>query len=81
MKREFFEETGLVAHKISFVKTVYLTYPTYSFTFHIYSTEVREKIRLTLSPNEHISYKWCKKEDLAGLPLIEDLEECMRIVS
>jgi hypothetical protein len=43
----------------------------------MYSTEVREKIQVTLSPSEHTSYKWFKKEDLVGLPLIEDLRECI----
>jgi 8-oxo-dGTP pyrophosphatase MutT (NUDIX family) len=79
--RETFEETGLVVPEtdLEFFNTIYVRYDDYDFIYHMFSYKVDSKIEAILSPSEHQEMRWVKIEEAFSLPLIEDLDECLRL--
>jgi 8-oxo-dGTP pyrophosphatase MutT (NUDIX family) len=79
--RETFEETGLVIPEadLEFFKTAYVRYDDYDFIYHMFSYKLDNKIEVTLSDSEHQAVKWIKVQEAFSLPLIEDLDECLRL--
>ena len=77
--RETFEETQIELEEknISFLKTYYVKFPTYSFTYHLYHIEFDEKPQVVINPQEHLSYTWRTKEEALKLDLIQDLQETL----
>lgn len=79
--RETFEETGLIIpeSELQFFKTTYVRYNDYDFIYHMFSYKLDNKITTTLSANEHKEMRWVKVQEAFSLPLIEDLDECLRL--
>lgn len=79
--RETFEETGLAIPKeeLKFFKTVYVRYDDYDFIYHMFSAKLNNKEEIALSASEHKEMRWVKVQDAFSLPLIEDLDECLKL--
>ena len=79
--RETFEETGLIIpqEELQFFKTIYVRYNDYDFIYHMFSYKLDNKIEAVLSASEHQEMRWVKVSEAFSLPLIEDLDECLRL--
>ena len=79
--RETKEETGLIIpeENFKFFKTVYVRYPTYDFVYHMFSLELNEKFAIMISEKEHKESQWIKPQEAFNLPLIEDLDVCLKL--
>lgn len=81
--RELFEETGIVADGAAIalrdwqLANVYTIYPVWRHRYapgvtenteHVFSVEVPRDIAITLSPREHLQYRW--------LPWLEAADQC-----
>lgn len=81
IKREVFEETGIIASDESFTKvaTFYISYPSgIKFIYHKFLLKVND---LTVKLNdEHQNYKWCLPTEALSLPLIKHEEDTIKHV-
>lgn len=79
--RETEEETGLVIHRdaMKFFSTFYVKYDDYDFVYHIFYTTVNHKTKVRISESEHKDAKWISPKNALDLPLIEGLDECIRL--
>lgn len=83
--REVFEETAiqLKPTDIHYHFHVFVTYPTYQFIYHIFSTHINNNIapRITINPNEHKSFVWIPPTNAkSALHLIPDLDACINLI-
>jgi len=76
--REAKEEAGLDIVP-QFFQTLYVRYDTYDFIYHIFSTELLEQPKIILNATEHQDYRWVTPEESLELPLIPDMDECIRL--
>ena len=81
MRRELQEETGIaiLPEQLQFLGTLHVRYPETDFTYHTFKTRSAEKPRVTIIPREHQAYSWVTPRRSLQLPLIPDLDECIRI--
>ena len=82
MLRELEEETGLVVGRdsVSHFGTVYVKWPEYDFTYHMFGHNLKDMPIIHLRPAEHSDYRWVKPVDAFDLDLVDDLDECIRMV-
>lgn len=81
MLREIKEETGIAIQvdKLMHLDTLYVKYPEYHFIYHMFKVVLEDRPEVVLSDNEHKGYKWLKPEEVIKLPLVRDLDECLKI--
>ena len=81
MLREIKEETGIIkqAADLEFLDTVYVKYPEYHFIYHMFKIELKNRPEIKLNDNEHKAYKWASPSDVLQLPLVRDLDSCIKI--
>lgn len=79
--RETEEETGLLIplNSISLFRTVYVRYPDYDFVYHLFHTVIAAKEKIQINPDEHQAAKWISPAEALSLPLIEDLDVCLKL--
>lgn len=81
MLRELREETGIVASKVSMehLIKVFVRYPTYDFTYHMFRLPVVDRPTIRLAPAEHQDYTWATPAHALSMNLIRDLDACIRM--
>jgi len=80
MAREIKEETGLIIPppKIISISQVYVRYPDCDFKYHIFHTTLDRQRKIIINPQEHKDFKWVSPEEALALPLILDLNWCIK---
>jgi len=79
--REIREETGLIipAAEILPISKVYVKFPECDFVYYIFqSTPPISEVRI--NPREHKDFRWVSAEEAFSLPLITDLDACIKLV-
>ncbi len=81
MTREIREETGLVLlpRQLSYFGKVFVRYLEYDFVYHIYHTKLDSKQEIVINLTEHKDFKWVFPEDALNMPLIQDLDACIKL--
>ena len=81
MIREIKEETGLVlpSLQLSYFTKLFVKYPDYDFVYHMYHTKLNEKQKVTVKNEEHKEYKWISPQNALNMPLILDLDACIKL--
>lgn len=77
--REIFEETGLKLDDLDYFKEVYVQYPTYEFTYHIYHKKLKEKPYVKINPEAHKQYIWRTPMEALKENLIQELDVCIKM--
>lgn len=79
--RETWEETGIDIPKerLEFFRKVYVRFPIYDFVYHIFHTILPEKREIKISESEHKEGRWVHPQQTNTLPLIGDLDECIKM--
>lgn len=79
IRRETFEETmhELDEGKLVKHKTVFVCYPEYDFTYHIFWHPVdgKKRPKVRIDPTTHNGYKWVTPNEALELPLVPGLDE------
>ncbi len=81
MIREIQEEIGFVlsSSQLSYFEKVYVRYPDYDFIYHIFNTELDQRQKVTINRTEHKDFKWILPKDALKMPLIQDLDACIKL--
>ena len=81
MVREIQEETGFVlpSSQLSYFGKVFVKYPDYDFVYHIYHTKLNQRQKVAINHKEHKDFKWVSPENTLNMPLIQDLDACIRL--
>jgi 8-oxo-dGTP diphosphatase len=79
--RETLEETGLAIPRdeMNFFSSVYVKHSEYDLVYHIFHTTLNKKTKIKISEGEHKDAKWVTPKDALDLPLIHDLESCIKL--
>ncbi len=82
MLRELEEETGIKAsgRAISHYQKVFVKYHDYDFLYHIFHLRLGGIGSVRINPGEHREFKWAHPKEALGMPLIQDLDACIRMV-
>jgi 8-oxo-dGTP diphosphatase len=80
MARELWEETGYKTPKeaLIYTNTLFVRYDLYDFTYHTYSLPTKE-LEIKFNPEEHAEYRWVTPQEALTLPLIEDMDYCVKL--
>jgi len=80
MVREIKEETGfcLNSSHLSYFKKFYIKYPKYDFVYHIFYSNLDKKQKVNINNKEHKNHKWISPKNALNLPLIRDLDTCIK---
>jgi len=81
MTREIQEETGFVlpSSQLSYFGKVFVQYPDYGFIYHIYHTKLDQRQKVAINHKEHKNFKWISPENALNMPLIQDLDACIKL--
>ena len=80
IRREILEETGYdVGSDVSFFTALYVRYPEYDFTYHIFHHRVPGDPAIAIEPNEHKEYRWVAPHEALQMPLIQDEDACIEL--
>ena len=81
MTREIQEETGFVlpSSQLSYFGKVFVQYPDYDFVYHIYHTKLGLRKKVAINHKEHKNFKWVFPENALNMPLIQDLDACIKL--
>lgn len=81
MRRELWEETGLDVYTSDFnyFKTVYVKYPKTDFVFHMFDVLLSRNPIVVVNPQEHKGYVWLTPEQALQLPLVRDMDACIKM--
>jgi 8-oxo-dGTP pyrophosphatase MutT (NUDIX family) len=81
MIRELEEETGYRAKKNipKLVRTVYVRYPEYDFTYHIYHLSLDENHSVKIDSVAHKEFSWVVPKEAMKMHLVPDLDTCIRL--
>jgi len=80
--REIKQETGLEIpiENITYFKTVYVAYPDFNFVYHMYHTLIEgERLEIKINLGEHKCFVWKNPDSALRLPLIPDLDTCIKM--
>jgi len=80
MVREIEEETGYKTQRndISYFDTVYVEHPEGQFVYHMFSLSLQRKPDIIINPQEHQAFVWISPLAALSLPLVADLDECIK---
>jgi len=81
MRRELFEETGhsVTEEELTYQTTLFVRYETYSFVYHMFRTNAPDGFIVLTNPEEHQDHRWVTPEEALCLPLIPELDSCVRL--
>lgn len=79
--REVGEETGLITLKNEFkyLGKVYVRYPNYDFIYHLFQLKLDQEEKIKIDLNEHKDFRWVSVEEALKMPLIQDLDRCIKM--
>lgn len=79
--REIFEETGIkLSHEeINYFDRVFVRYPTYDFVYHIFYAKFEKNPEISIDTREHKNFKWVTPKEALKMPLIQDLDNCIKL--
>lgn len=81
MLRELREETNisLIRAQIRLVGHSFVRFPTYDFVYYSFQADLPgPQPEVHIREAEHQAYRWVTMEETAHLPLMPDLDECIR---
>jgi 8-oxo-dGTP diphosphatase len=81
MAREIQEEAGykLSSSQLTYFGKVFVKYPEYDFVYHIFHAELDQRHKVAINQNEHKDYQWISPENALNMPLILDLDKCIKL--
>ena len=81
MSREIFEETGLVVseERLACRETLFVRYETYDFVYHMFQAITPDGFEIHINPEEHQNHRWVTPEESLGMPLIPELDSCVKL--
>ncbi|MDR0860292.1 MAG: NUDIX hydrolase [Candidatus Peribacteria bacterium] len=81
MIRELREETGiqLEENELQYFREVYVQYPTYEFTYHMFHKKFDILPDITINPEEHKSFQRRTPEEALQENLIQDEDTCIKM--
>jgi len=81
MIREVQEETGFVlpASQLFYFGKVYVKYPNYDFVYHIFHSKLDQRQKVTINHIEHKGFRWISPGNALKMPLIQDLDACVKL--
>ena len=81
MMREIQEETGFVlpSSQLSYFGKVFVKYPKYDFVYHIYHIKLDQRQKVSINHKEHKDFRWISPENALNIPLIQDLDACIKL--
>lgn len=81
MVREIQEETGflLPSSQLSYFGKVFVKYPDYDFVYHIYHIKLDQRQKVAINHKEHKDLRWISPENALNMPLIQDLDVCIKL--
>jgi len=79
--RELVQETGhvAVADDMAYFQELFVRYPTYDFIYHMFHLPLPQKPSVIINANEHKAYTWKTPELALAMPLIGDLDNCIKL--
>ena len=79
--RELREETGMLLDKkqLKYFRKIYVKYPEYDFIYHIFYSKLPEKYEVVVREDEHKDFIFATPEEAFNMPLIQDLNECIKL--
>ncbi|MBI2474241.1 MAG: NUDIX hydrolase [Candidatus Taylorbacteria bacterium] len=79
--RELREETGMAPskEKVRYFDRFFVKYPEYDFVYHIFHLLLSEAAPIKTDEAEHSDWTWIEPREAVKLPLIGDLDECLKI--
>jgi 8-oxo-dGTP pyrophosphatase MutT (NUDIX family) len=80
IRREIREETGyaLEEQNLRLASTVYVRYADYDFTYHTFHHDLVDSSEPKIETAAHAGYVWVTPQEALALPLIPDMETCIR---
>ncbi|MEI7919234.1 MAG: NUDIX hydrolase [bacterium] len=79
IEREVREETGIKLTDPTHFEKLYVKYPDYDFTYHIFHKRFDQEPTITINPNEHKGHKRIHPKKALELDLIEDEDACIKL--
>ena len=79
IQREVWEETGIQLTDPTHFEKLYVKYPDYDFTYHIFHKRFDEKPNVIINPNEHKHHRRTHPKKALELDLIEDEDACIKL--
>lgn len=81
MVREIQEETGILlpSSLLSYFGKVFVQYPEHDFVYHIYHTKLEQRQAVAINHKEHKDFTWISPENALDMPLIQDLDACIKL--
>ena len=64
---------------ITYIGKVFVRYPEYDFTYHMFHKKFTTQPHVTINPSEHKDYIRKTPKQSLGLNLIQDLDECIKL--
>jgi 8-oxo-dGTP pyrophosphatase MutT (NUDIX family) len=82
MIREIREEIGweIKEENLDYFSSIDVSHNGYDFVYHMFGFEDFVDSKISISNHEHKEARWVDLDNVSGLPLIEDLDECIRII-
>jgi 8-oxo-dGTP diphosphatase len=77
VRRELYEETGLMTHLLHYYGQVRVRYPAYDFIYAMFGTFLERKMPITRNDTEHSASLWVTLGKSRTLPLIQDMDSCI----
>lgn len=80
MQRELKEETGFGAklQMLEFMEEAFVSHEDNSFVYYTFKLKQDIKPSVELNPREHETFAWKTAKDNLALPLIPDLDTCVK---
>jgi|SRR6185369_5916271 len=81
LQREVFEETGVTldSTEAEFLGTLSVTHGERDFLYHTFRSKMDSLPDVILNPREHRDFCWQKISESFSLPLVTDLDRCIRM--
>lgn len=81
MVREIREETGLEIppSQLSYFGKIYVKFPTYDFVYHMFDTKLANQPTVSINNIEHKDFTWVTIAEALKMPLIPDLDKCIKL--
>ncbi|MEK9181107.1 MAG: NUDIX domain-containing protein [Patescibacteria group bacterium] len=78
--REIKEETGVKLKPVdlNYFDTVYVRYPEFDFTFHIFYTSFEAVPKIVINRKEHAEFYWAEPRESLQMDLILDEDKCVK---
>jgi len=79
MKREWDEETQINLRGAKYFDKLYVRYPEYDFTYHMFHKQFNAQPEVIINTNEHKIYTRKTPIEALKMNLIKDLDQCIRL--